>query len=199
MLGFTTRTDETTSTILSIAGAGAASLFLLFPLLCLFLLSLRPGQWPSSRWTLLPLAGGLALAIAEMLLLLPSNSFTLIILRRGMRLSSRISLVVGVMLLYLPAPSRLMADSERTHHRLHSEDGHAITAEKDKRRPTPLKLKIGAPVQETFRRLSVEATRDFYAARAQARGEAETPKPIERVVFRTVSLPRFPRPAFPKP
>ncbi|RXK40644.1 hypothetical protein M231_02101 [Tremella mesenterica] len=167
VLAFDDSSDLVTHDIISIAGAGA----------------------------------GLFIALSEIALTPLPFTFPTIILRRALRFSSRLILVLGLLGLYLAVPDR----QSLSHRRLDSEDGHhnpdepaskspRLTEGKDggeakeksgkskKKKPEP--LRIGAPVNGTFRRLSTDATREFYSNHAKVRG-VEIHVPVERVVFRT--------------
>ncbi|EIW69959.1 hypothetical protein TREMEDRAFT_61727 [Tremella mesenterica DSM 1558] len=198
VLAFDDSSDLVTHDIISIAGAGAGALFLLFPTILILYLCLH--HTPARLWYIL-ISLGLFIALSEIALTPLPFTFPTIILRRALRFSSRLILVLGLLGLYLAVPDR----QSLSHRRLDSEDGHhnpdepaskspRLTEGKDggeakeksgkskKKKPEP--LRIGAPVNGTFRRLSTDATREFYSNHAKVRG-VEIHVPVERVVFRT--------------
>ena len=140
----------------------------------------------SPRLVFLTLALGLFIGAAQMVFFLIPSSFPLFLSQQLMTLLSRGLLTIGCWMAYSPAPPALPVGFVpvlgSTIWRLQSAD----RGPKEKHRPTPLKLKIGAPVTSTFRRLSTEATRDFYdIVSARPNGTSSLPRPAERVVFRT--------------
>ena len=142
------------------------------------------------------LALGLFIAATQIILVLPTASFALILSRQILTVLSRALLVYGCWKAYQPPCPGIKTESGFTAvptftgglARLMSRDRTSKDPARNSRVSEPLKLKIGEPVEGTFRRLSTEATRDFYDAldaRSRANIRAELPRRAERVVFRT--------------
>ncbi|KAK4686330.1 hypothetical protein P7C73_g3803, partial [Tremellales sp. Uapishka_1] len=185
MLGFSTESDGLLHKILSDAGAIAASTYVLFPFLLSLILLLHPEsrrRWTNSHSlpTLLALAIGLLLAATDVGLSIIPSSFPLILMRRIIAFLSRASLVIGTVLLYRPGSPQDMT-------RIYS--GTTSSPESGKRTPRPPRLQISGPVQESFKHMDTNQTRDFHHEHAKKFGwPTNTQQAVApgRVVLRTV-------------
>jgi hypothetical protein len=157
---------------------------------------------------------GLALSCAEHAITLVSLSFTILVVRQGLKLAAMIFIVVGFLLVDKPRPSpsfpveaKMSTDAPR-HARSRSSFGQMpdrirIPSRRIARNRSKtasgttgkgLRGQIGNPLDETFRKMTTDETRDFHATKAEGQNAAvgdgkkvSFVKPAERVVFRTVS------------
>ncbi|ORX41104.1 hypothetical protein BD324DRAFT_647999 [Kockovaella imperatae] len=199
-IGFDTLGEQNIHWIIMSASGIACATYLLVTILTLqVVLFDQPSlaRWRldhphSPRLVLVLIAIGLFIASTQLVIVLIPESFPLFLARQILTLVSRCLLTLGCWRAYKPVraaqPRSALAWSSEKISRLRPGEKPTQSQSRKAILTTPLKLKIGAPLKTTFRRLSTEGIREFYdmlSDRQQNAPAPSLPRRAKRVVFRT--------------